>query len=107
MCAVHPVFHVSQLELAHLNLFANCQETLPPPVIIDSKPEYEIEEVLDLKIDNRRCACKLLYLVRWAGYEGTDEENTQLLASELGNAAEIVLDFHKKYPDKPGPLSTL
>jgi hypothetical protein len=60
---------------------------------------------LDSKIDNRHHTCKLLYLVKLAGYEGTDEETSWLLATELGHAAEIVTDFHNAYPDKPGPLS--
>jgi hypothetical protein len=28
-----------------------------------------------------------------------------LLATELGNASELVSDFHNAYPDKPGPIS--
>jgi hypothetical protein len=51
--------------------------------------------------------CKLLYLVKWAGYEGTDEETLWLLATELGHAVEIVTDFHDAYPDKSGPLGSL
>ena len=79
----------------------------PPPVEVDGEPEFEIAEILDSKIDNRRRTCKLLYLVKWAGYEGTDEESSWLLATELGHAAEIVTDFHNAYPDKPGPLGSL
>ena len=45
----------------------------------------------------------LLYLVRWAGYEGTDEETSWVLATELGHATEILTDFHSAYPAKPGP----
>ena len=79
----------------------------PPPITVDDEPEFEISEILDTKIDNRRHACKLLYLVRWTGYEGTDEETSWILASELGHASELVSDFHKAYPAKPGPLSSL
>jgi hypothetical protein len=107
MRAVHPVFHVSQLEPAHPNSILNHLEDPLPPVIIEGEPEYEISEILDSKIDNRRRACKLLYLVRWAGYEGTDEETSWMLASELGNASEVVSAFHRSYPSKPGPLSAL
>jgi hypothetical protein len=45
--------------------------------------------------------------VRWTGYEGTDEETSWILATELGNAPELVADFHAAYPEKPGPLSKL
>ena len=79
----------------------------PLPITVDDEPEFEISEILDTKIDNRRRACKLLYLVRWTGYEGTDEETSWILASELGHASELVSDFHKAYPAKPGPLSSL
>ena len=75
--------------------------------MVDDEPEFEISEILDTKIDNCRHACKLLYLVRWMGYEGTNEETLWILASELGHASELVVDFHQAYPAKPGPLSSL
>ena len=75
--------------------------------MVDNEPEFEISEILDTKIDNRRRTCKLLYLICWMGYEGTDEETSWILASELGHASELVVDFHRPYPAKPGPLSSL
>jgi hypothetical protein len=78
----------------------------PPPVIIDEEPEYEISKILNSKLDKRR-ACKLLYLVRWSRYEGTDEETSWILANELRHASKIVSEFHLRYPNKPGPLSDL
>ncbi|CDO77965.1 hypothetical protein BN946_scf184971.g15 [Trametes cinnabarina] len=104
MRAVHLVFHVSQLEPATPNVIPGRVQPPPPPVIVDGEPEYEISEILDSKLDRRRKTCKLLYLVRWAGYEGTDEETSWILATELGHAQELVSDFHQTYPDKPGPL---
>ena len=90
------------LEPSTLNPYLDQTPALEPPIIIDNELEYEISEILDLKIDKRHC-CKLLYLVQWAGYEGTDEETSWLLASELGHASEYISDFHHAYPDKPGP----
>ena len=55
-------------------------------VMVNDEPEFEISEKLDTKINNRRRACKLLYLVRWTGYEATDEETSWILASKLGHA---------------------
>src|SRR3979490_2256010 len=108
MKAVHPIFHISILEPTTLpNTIPNCTQPPPPPVIIDGEPEFEVTKVLDSKIDNRCKACKLLYLVRWAGYEGTDEETLWILATEVDNASKFIQDFHKSYPTKPGPLSTL
>ena len=40
-------------------------------------------------------------------YEGTDEETSWLLATELAHTPELVSDFHQKYPNKPSPLSIL
>src|SRR3984885_12387754 len=102
--AVHPVFHVSQLEPATLNTIPNRVQSPPPPIEVDDDIEYEISEILDSKLDKRR-KCQLLYLVRWTGYEGTDQETDWLPATELQHALELVQDFHKSYPTKPGPLT--
>ena len=75
--------------------------------MVNDKLEFEISEILETKIDNRQCACKLLYLVCWTGYKGTDEETLWILASKLGHISELIAEFHTKYPAKPGPLSKL
>ncbi len=103
MRAIHPVFHVSQLEPGTPNSIPGRVQSPPPPVLIDEDLEYEISEILDSKIDHQRQPCNLLYLVRWAGYEGTPEETEWILATELGHAQELVLYFHSAYPGKPGP----
>ena len=99
---VHPVFHVSMLETAPPDEIPNRSVTPPPPVEVDGDLEYELAEILDSKIDRRR-SCKLLYLVRWLGYEGTEEESSWLPATEL-HANELLRDFHTAYLKKPGPL---
>src|ERR1700726_2785627 len=102
----HPVFHVSMLEPVTLNNIPNRVILPPPPVEIDGEFEHEISEVLDSKID--KChICKLLYLVQWTRYEGTNEETSWLPATELVHTSEAVLDFHHAYLNKPGPLNTL
>jgi len=105
LCAVHPVFHISMLEPVTPNAIPDQVQPPPPPVYVDDELEFEIAEVLDSKVDNHRCKCKLLYLVCWTGYQGTDEETLWILATELGNAPELVLDFHLAYPAKLGPLN--
>ena len=42
--------------------------------MIDGKLEYEVSQIIDLKID---CTCtyKLLYKVIWLGYENMEEES--------------------------------
>ena len=105
--AIHPMFHVLMLEPATLNAIPDQVQPLPPPVFVDSEPEFEIAKVLDLKIDHWCSKCKLLYLVHWTGYVGTDKEMSWILASELRNAPELISDFHLSYPAKQGPLRQL
>jgi len=107
MRAVHPVFHVSQLEPAIPNTIPDQIQPPPPPVEVDGDLEFEIAEIIDSKVDRRRKSCKLLYLVCWSSYEGTDKETSWLLATELGNATELLEGYHVRYLDKPGPLVSM
>ena len=95
------------LEPAFLNTIPAQVQPPLPPIMVDNEPEFEILEILDTKIDNCCCAYKLLYLVCWTGYEGTDKETLWILASKLGHMSELITDFHKAYLAKPGPLSSL
>ncbi|KAF8239255.1 hypothetical protein L208DRAFT_1475736, partial [Tricholoma matsutake] len=58
---------------------------------------------LSSKVDNRQ-RCKILYLVRWEGYQGTDEETSWLPVMELDHTQELLADIHIRYLQKPGPL---
>ena len=93
MRSVHPVFHVSILELATSNTFSKRIQPAPALVIIDREPEYEFSRIVDSKIDHRR-ACKLLYEMIWLGYEDTGDESKWIPTSELSHAADLVSDFH-------------
>ena len=95
------------LEPAHPDPIPDRVQPPPPAIMVDDEPKFEISEILNSKINNRRRTCKLLYLVQWMGYEGTDEETSWILATELGHATELVSDFHLAYPGKPGPLLRL
>ena len=106
MHAVHPVFHVSQLKPATPNVIPNHVQSPPLPIKVDGEPEYEITEILNSKLDRCRHQCPLPYLVCWAGYEDMDEETSWLVATELRHATDLVADFHKAYPDKPGLFKT-
>src|ERR1700733_9612668 len=106
MRAVHPIFHISMLEPITPNTIPNCIVPPPPPVEIDGDFEHKISEVLDSKI-NKHFICKLLYLVRWTGYEGTDEETSWLPATELEHPSKAVSDFHHAYPNTPGARNLL
>ena len=69
---IHLVFHVSQLEPKHPNMFEDCDQLLPPMLIIDGSPEYLIEHIIDLKYNCVCRKCQLLYHVKWTGYPITN-----------------------------------
>jgi hypothetical protein len=56
------------------NPIPECEQPPPPLVKVNGDTEFEVAEILDSKIDNCHHMCKLLYLLKWACYEGTDEE---------------------------------
>ncbi len=101
---VHPIFHISQLELAELDPFPQCAQPLPPPVEIDGDIEYEVSEILDSKLDRHFWGNRsLCYLVHWTGYEDTEEETSWISTQDLEHAQDVIWVFHCHYPSKPGP----
>ena len=69
------------------------------PVKVKGKLEYEIAEIVNIKIDKQR----LFYLVKWLEYEGTDKETSWLPADELGHAPDLVKNFHLINQDLASP----
>ena len=56
----HTVFHVSLVEPAAGNPLVGQKQPTPPPIIVDDNVEFEVEEILDLKLVRKT----LKYLVR-------------------------------------------
>jgi len=54
MRSIHPIFHVSQLEVALPNTIPDQINPPPPPVEVDGEIEYEITQILNSKMDYRR-----------------------------------------------------
>ena len=73
------------LELHTPSSIPNHTELPPTPVKVEDDLEYEIAEILNIKIDKGR-RCKLLYYVRWLDYEGTNEETSWLPVDKMGHA---------------------
>ena len=103
MRMIHNVFHVSLLEPHFPNPYPNRVTDPPPPVEVDGELEYEVAEIVDSKIDRRFKDGGLIYTVRWKDYENHPDHFTDEPARNLVNASEMVREFHRRYPDKPGP----
>lgn len=86
---IHNVFHVRLLEPYRPNTIVHRHQPLPPPIEVEGEAEYEIEAILDTKIDNRYADSRR-YLVKWLGYE----ETTWLGENDLANA-KLLLDAYK------------
>ena len=96
---IHPVFHVSLLELHVPNTFPGRVVEVPLPLQVDGLPEFEVNSILDSKFRRR----KLYYLVDWVGYD--QSERTWEPAANLTNAANAISNFHTTFPSKPHLLS--
>jgi hypothetical protein len=94
---IHPVFHVSLLEPYRENVLPGRVQTVPPPAEVEGDLEYEVERILDSKIERR----KLKYLVDWVGYG--PEERTWEPAEHLEHAADAMVAFHRAYLLRPSP----
>jgi Chromo (CHRromatin Organisation MOdifier) domain len=92
---IHPVQHVSLLDLVDEDPLPGQVIPPPPPVEVDEEPEYQAEEVLDARTRYK----KLEYLVKWIGYDEPTWEPATLV-----NKLQVIDDFHRRYPHKPGPL---
>ena len=95
MRLLHNVFHVDLLELVVENLIEGRVIPPPPPIEIETFMEFEVEEILDSRIRHGRVE----YLVKWKGYG--PEENSFQVEEDLGNAKQVLLEFHQRYPRKP------
>ena len=92
---IHPVFHVSLLEPHVENTFPGRDVPPPPPELVDSYEEFEVEKILDSRI--RRG--EVQYLVAWVGYDAS--ENTWEPICNLKNATSALEIFHLNFPFRP------
>jgi len=88
------VFHVSQLDRYTPPVSAQ-PSSEPHPMIVDDSEDWDVDSILDSK----RCYRKLDYLVQWAGYRYV--RTSWEPAENLGNAQELVDEFHRSHPRKP------
>jgi hypothetical protein len=96
---LHPVFYVSLLEPCVSTSILDRVFPPPPPVYLAKGPEYKVQSICDSKIMRN----KLYYLVDWLGY--TPNDRTWEPAENVANAPQLLEEFHRAYPNKPGPSS--
>ena len=94
---IHPVFHVSLLELHVANTFPGRVVPPPLPTEVDGLPEFEVNKILDSKFWRRQ----LYYLVDWVGYNVSEQSWEP--AVNLAHATLAVQEFHTRCPDRPRP----
>ena len=106
---IHPVFHVSKLR-KHKDGSDEwpdrIDESRPAPEIIDDDEEFEIEAILDKRMQpwkdprvrNSRATMHAQYLVAWKGYPA--HERTWEWASELTKAQDKIDEFEDELKRK-------
>jgi hypothetical protein len=97
---VHPVFNVHLLRPATEDFLPGQHQPPPPPIEVEGIEQFEVEEIVDSYWDRRsKKNPRLYYTVKWTGHV----DHTSEPAEYLENAAELVRNFHRRYPDKPRP----
>jgi len=89
---IHPVFHVSLLELAPPGAPKAPTTEIEP---VNPEEEYEVEQVLDCRLVRG----KTKYLVRWKGY--SQSEDSWEPKRNLTGSVALVKEFHRRNPGLP------
>jgi len=104
---IHPIFHVSLLEPYRAS--AREERAQPPrvPEDIEGDLEWEVERMVKSevitytrKVGRRNQEFKeFRYFIKWKGC--AEDENTWEAPEGLGNAQELVEEFHRQNPEMP------
>jgi transposase InsO family protein len=97
---VHPVFHASKLRKDPDDPLPGQRQEEPLPVIVEDEHEWEVEKILGVRVVRKQ----LRYRVQWVGF---DIDPDEYLPEDLKHAPNVLQDFHKEYPSKPGPPRNL
>ena len=95
---VHLLFHVNLLKSAATDP-PHAGHIQPPssPIKVDGEAKWEVTAIVNSRYFGG--AKKLQYQVQWTGYAELTWEN----AANITNAVDLLNDFHRRYPRKPGP----
>jgi len=69
-------------------------QALPPPIVVDGEPEWEVEEVLDSRWHRRR----FQFLIKWKGF--SREHNSWEVASDV-KVPDLVTEYYRRHPAAP------
>ncbi|KAH8153124.1 uncharacterized protein LAJ45_02711 [Morchella importuna] len=101
---IHPVFHVSLLELYRVPVDPERRVPPPEPEEIAGEHNWIVREVADSRVTKKRR--RVEYLLLWEVYE--NEDATWEPWEHLRKSAEEALrNFHMRYPNKPRDRRTL
>src|SRR5882672_9092708 len=98
---IHPVFHVSLLQPTSSSVIPARVVDPPPPIELDDSDEWEVNRILDSKVDRHCKGPGLFYLVEWKGFDNTPDATSWEPPEHLANVTDLVQAFHRAYPNKP------
>jgi hypothetical protein len=94
---IHPVFHAEKLRKDAGDPLPGQANPEPPPLELDDgELEYEVQEVLAVKLTRG----KLKYKIHWKGW---DPDPLWYPASALSNSPLALRDFYEANPTRLGP----
>ena len=91
---IHDVFHPNLLRKTSDNPLPGQHNDPAPPVIVDDKEEWEVNDILDA----RRRDKKVQFCVKQKEY---NKDREWYNASGFKHAKDIVDDFYNRNPTKP------
>lgn len=108
LCAIYPVFHPWLLHPVENRPLPGQRQVPQGPVDVDEDGDlYEVEAILDAKVDRRRVdrltgkRGMVSYLLKWKGYDQPDWEDY----TNVTGCTELLRDFHERRPDVAMPAS--
>ena len=95
MRQLHLVFNIVKLSAAPEDPIPGRKlQALPPPIVVNGEPEWEVEEILDSCWHQRR----FQFLIKWKGF--SREHNSWEAASNV-KALDLVVEYYCKHPATP------
>lgn len=91
---MHPVLNIEHLRRYRPSPEQFGERTQLPPTrdLLDADEEYEVEAILGHKLTRRKKGNNRMYLVRWRGYEAS--EDSWISEYDLRNAPELKQEYH-------------